>query len=297
MSNNIWNNFKKFISSMFSFDQLKFKEKENIIDDNFNSSYLYDLCKLNYNKNLDEHSLGSETYTPRVNYLISCLNKMNVYYELDSWKSYIDEKLFQTNIIVPIYCNDDNNDEGIFVVAHHDIANPLSDNCFDNTASVVNLLNLIKRLKNRKNELNENVFIAFTDMEERGKVGAKALSKRINNGDYGDIKYIINNELTAKGDTVWVEDEGNENGELNQKIDKFEDRIVRKGFVPPNDSYDFRNYGIESLCFGILPNDQVEEDVPPIWRVCHTENDKYEDANFNEMNDYVKFLEKIIVDY
>lgn len=277
---------KKIINKIINFFLSLFKKEEK-----FDTNYLYDLCKVKEHKNDSSSINGHEVHTPRVKYISQILQDLGINFEIDTWKRTEGLNLHHFNIIAKIPAKK-KTDKGVFVVAHHDVNNPNSDNCFDNTASIVNLINLAKHLKKKKPK--RNVFIAFTDLEEFGQFGAQRLANQIKEGNYGDIKYVINNELTAKGDAVWVENEGEQNWEINKKINEFNGTIFKKELVPPNDSNSFRRYGLESLCFGILPRDQVEDRFPSIWTVCHSLADKYEDANEEDMKNYVQFLSKII---
>ena len=77
-----------------------------------------------------------------------------------------------------------------FVVAHHDIVNPNSDNANDNSCSVINAL-AIKKLRPEVN-------VVILDGEEPGGIGSTRLAERIKNGDFR-CRWVLNLELTGKG--------------------------------------------------------------------------------------------------
>jgi hypothetical protein len=198
--------------------------------------------------------------------------------------SFYREKQFY-NIVVPFENKD--NTEGIIINAHYDIVNINSDNCNDNSASVVNLIALCSLLKDKK--LPINVYITFTDLEEIGGKGAEKLSKLILRGRFGNIKYILNLELTALGNFIWIDN--NEN-ELSLKLQSLlSDVDIAK--VIFNDSYIFNEYGIPSTCIGTLPKIFNELDKS-YWYLCHSNEDKLKNANFNDMENFIAFLEKFV---
>jgi len=79
------------------------------------------------------------------------------------------------------------------IMAHHDVMNVKSDNCNDNSASVINAI----ACKTLMPELN----VAITDGEETGGIGASRAAEKINEGVFGNIEFVLNFELTALGGT------------------------------------------------------------------------------------------------
>ena len=199
------------------------------------------------------------------------------------------------NIVVKFEANDPT-EESILFTAHHDIANPNSDNCQDNSASVVNLLDLARKLKQEQPELNKNVYIIFLDCEETGGRGASHNAEKIEEGKYGDVKFIANSELTAIGDTLWVEGIDNALCDPYMKIAKeYDDNIVEKR-CPPNDAMYYRSSGIpQAVCFGILPSEEAHVGFPDAWSVCHSSSDIFR-ADSDDMGKYVNFLYNFIND-
>jgi len=197
------------------------------------------------------------------------------------------------NIVVKFEASEPTEDAIIFT-AHHDIVNPASDNCQDNTASVVNLLDLARRLKEESPKLSKNVYIIFLDCEETGGRGAVYNGDMIQDGHYGNVKFIANSELTAWGDTIWMEAVTNPSvEEYVQKVKELVPNVVIKG-CPPNDAGYYRMSGTsQAVCFGILPSEEVREPYPPTWRVCHSVADEFR-ATPEDMANYVDFLFKLI---
>lgn len=187
-------------------------------------------------------------------------------------------------------------EDTVVFTAHHDINNPTSDNCQDNSASVINLLELANRIiESGKDSLTSNVLISFTDAEEFGGKGAARLGDQINEGVYGNVKYCVNSELTALGGSLWMESGLNGHETIKSKLEDLDLEIEYK-HTPFNDSVILRYKGIESICFGILPENEIESSFPKTWALCHREDDKSEVGMYNlkDMSNYVDFLEKMI---
>ena len=122
------------------------------------------------------------------------------------------------------------------------------------------------------------------------------LSKNKNTKDkttfFMNVKYAVNLELTAYGDVVWVDTgnlRGNRSGCANMLINKFPN-IERVG-TPYSDSFVLRMGGIDSMCIGTFT--QEDRDLMrngrmcPTWALCHREEDRYENANQQNMTDFV----------
>lgn len=207
------------------------------------------------------------------------------------------------NIIVELLTKEETTESTMFV-AHHDIKNVKSDNCADNSASVCNLLQLANELKEK--DLKKNIYIVFTDGEEFGGKGAKYLSEKIIKGEFGNVDYIINLEITGRGQNFWAEKQINKNLQtvttpLLDKLIKFEqDRggVLLEYSVPFNDSVIFRQYGIDSVCIGIITDDDVKEvslkKYCETWSLCHSIEDKFSFVNENDMKSFVKMLHEFI---
>lgn len=197
------------------------------------------------------------------------------------------------NIVVPVITGKDA--KTIFLTAHHDVININSENVNDNTASIVNLLVLMQMLKENEQDINRNVYIAFPDCEEYGGEGAKIISKRILDGKYGSVDYVINLELTAHGKNVWLERVPyrfyRENYLVHKLMNFLGDGNWRSTPIPFADSFVFQRDEIDSVTIGTLPhilnNESLGYDYS-VWNICHQDNDnKY---NLEDMQNFTNFL-------
>ena len=254
--------------------------------------------------------------TNRASFIINTLNELGVSYELDIFDAagydlydYTNSKLL--NIIVKFGSR--SGKPAIVFSAHHDISNPHSENCQDNTASVCNLLHLCAKLKGQaygesKNLLESRpVIIVFTDREEAGGVGARRMSQRLLRGDFGKFEYVINLELTGLGTSVWADTENfgwhHRDPDVPASIIKVEEILGLGNFhkvqTPFSDSYIFRRCGIDSVCIGILPIEEVLEieknkGRQDTWSLCHSEQDTIEKCNEKDMMDFTNILERFV---
>ena len=179
-------------------------------------------------------------------------------------------------------------------VSHHDVNNPRSQNCQDNSASVSNLLALAEHLT--ENTPDHKVMIVFTDCEEFGGEGAKRLSDRINENTFGEVKYIVNLELTANGRNFWHDGAMITESILMDALE--ENKEFYRARTPFNDSVVFRNNGIDSICVGTLNDDNMnqvrERNYCKTWAVCHKDHDTIDQAITEDMDNFVEFLITLI---
>ncbi len=258
---------------------------------------LTDLCL-----NVRNHSNAIQGYkhTPeRVEWICGVLDKMGVEYHVDLI-AHRGLKLYNV-IVSPVVIG--NHDSSIILTAHHDVANVHSQNCNDNSASVVNLLHICQLLKDKTN-VGVDVRIAFTDCEEFGGLGAHHLSYDTSRGFYGKVIKIINLELSGAGTEIWMA--GREEWNHHNTIKLVEDSKLfeeaRMIHCPFNDSVIFREWDIDSICVGILPKihkravsswmsgtifDGLDRGL---WMNTHSERDTIYTANFSEMDIFVKKL-------
>lgn len=239
---------------------------------------IYDFCKV---KNLGGiYKNTSESPPPRVQFLMNLLYQEGMDFILDKFEftSYDDTNCFGYNIILKGTSNK-------MVVAHHDIVNPNIDNANDNSASVINAI-MIKKLRP---ELN----VVLLDGEESGGLGSKVISKKINDGYFGDIIWVLNLELTGKGGKHFFI--GDYPGRLTEHIKSIFDCPVYQ--TPYNDSVTFRNYGIDSVVINPLPpinkvtklkwDEKTYLDVS-ILRNCHSEKDTLDTISVDDMREFVE---------
>ncbi len=213
-------------------------------------------------------------------------------FELRTDRNYTSVPLHYVNIEVNV--TNTNHDNTIIYVAHHDINNPNSENCQDNSASVCNLLSLGESLQGK--ELDKNVYLVFTDCEEFGGKGAKELANRINEGVFGNVEYVVNLELTANGRNLWSDSENFvTESSLLKKLG-----TITSVKTPFNDSVRLRENNIDSVCIGTLDDKnlkQIEESGLhcTTWAMCHKVEDTFEkNANADDMDNFVEFLKKLI---
>lgn len=183
-------------------------------------------------------------------------------------------------------------DSDIFVVAHHDIVNPNSDNANDNSCSVINAI-MIKKLR-------PSVNVVLLDGEETGGIGAQRLSERIKKGDF-KCRWVLNLELTGKGGKNFFV--GAMGSQLTDWIaEKFECPVVR---VPFNDSVIFLRNGINSTVINPLPIIETETSIltkegeylnEKMLFNCHRYTDSVDTIDPKDMEEFVEEICLKIID-
>jgi hypothetical protein len=235
---------------------------------------------------MNVHKFEAPTYMPTKRTYSS--------FELRTDRNYTSVPLHYVNIEVNV--TNTNHDNTIIYIAHHDINNPNSENCQDNSASVCNLLSLAESLRGKN--VNKNVYVVFTDCEEFGGKGAKELANRINEGAFGNVEYVVNLELTANGRNLWSDSENfvTESSLLEKLNVEGEFTSVK---TPFNDSVRLRASGIDSVCIGTLNDENLkqvgEKGYCSTWAMCHKVEDTFDkNANADDMDNFVEFLQKLI---
>lgn len=234
---------------------------------------IYDFCKV---RNLGSIRKNDPSeITPRVKFLITLLEKESIDYEIDRFEYSLTTGY---NIILK-------GDSDKMVVAHHDIVNPDIDNANDNSASVINAIAIKKLLPNMN--------VVLLDGEECGGVGSQQLSEKINSGYFGEIKWVLNLELTGKGGQYFFI--GDYPGELSNHIKSLFDCPTVS--TPFNDSVIFRKNGIDSCVINPLPiinektnvkwNEETYLDFNMLYN-CHNKKDTIETIDVNDMKDFVE---------
>jgi hypothetical protein len=191
----------------------------------------------------------------------------------------------------------DNNRDTIIFLAHHDVVNLNSQNAQDNSASICNLLALASSID--WGTLNKNIVFYFTDNEEFGGSGAGKLSEEIKSGIFGSNVVVLNFELTGLGNKIFCDGKlpYMETHPFSDLIDylneSFDDEVYFK-MTPFNDSVILRSNGIVSVCLGILPENELKDDYPYTWRLCHTLQDSINGCSDEDMNNFVNLLKKLI---
>jgi hypothetical protein len=234
---------------------------------------IYDFCKVKNSGSIYKNGLEQ---TNRVKWIINLLKSNNIDYIIDEFNLSKDTKCW--NIILP-------GDSKMSVCAHHDIVNPNSDNANDNSASVINAI--------MTHVLNPSITTFIVDGEEFGGVGSQRVSEKINSGEYGEIDFVLNYELTGKGGTDFFI--GNYRGELFERIiNKFDCPVYS---TPFNDSVIFRKNNIDSCVINPLPIIDKETsivnkngqylDVSMLYN-CHSMSDSVETICTIDMKNFVE---------
>jgi len=266
--------------------------------------HLYNMCK--HIRNTSNSGSGYiNPITPRLEYIMQSLASMGISFELDIFEAHNGKLEHRSNKLANVivqFKRPDNYDDGTCVVfsAHHDIANPNSENCQDNTASVCNLLELCSLLYNTpKENLKSNVMIAFTDCEEIGGRGMNRLLEQVENDvyDYPESMYAL--ELTANGDKYWIQGtEVNDSLFLDLQESMLEGELTVVG-TPYNESVNARRKGLDACCIGILSESELEEvnakGYCSTWGLCHSPTDTFENsANMNDMKHFNETLLRMV---
>lgn len=236
----------------------------------------------------------------RVAYIMHQLDTHNIKYVVDKFQPIVgvpdaeEGKFAEVNIVVEI--EGTNKDITTIFSAHHDVNNPKSENCQDNTASVANLLDLCVRLSNNKPA--NNVVICFNDSEEKVSpttCGIQRLIQNIKGGKYGQVKYVVVLELTANGRNYWMS--YREENLLSQTIRNIHPTTHRVR-TPYNDSFVVGGSGIPSVCIGSLDNGnmaQAKVGFCYTWSMCHNMADTFDSqAVEGDMDLFVNYLESLI---
>jgi len=168
------------------------------------------------------------------------------------------------------------------IMAHHDIANPKSDNCNDNSASVINAI----ACKMLMPEIN----VAITDAEETGGLGAARAAEKINEGFFGNIEFVLNFELTAVGGINFFV-ENYPRSPLFQRIENLFPGVETFD-VPFHDGIILRKHGVDSVVINPLPRKSNGELNYDLLRLCHSAKDNTSIVNTSDMKD---FCEKVVV--
>jgi len=234
---------------------------------------IYDFCKI---RNFGGALQNGLDITPRLNFIIGLISGLNIKYELIKFST----TRYPNNHFYNIYIRGDSD---LMVIAHHDVLNHDSDNANDNSASIINCISL--------KLLNPSINIAIIDGEEPPcmGLGSDKLSQDILSGYFGNIRHVLNLELTGKGgETFFVGDLGSD---LEKKlIEKFDPFVI----IPPfNDSYNLLRYGIDSTVITTIPLANECADYSIMHKI-HSKSDSVDSISVNDMK---IFTEKILLQF
>lgn len=238
---------------------------------------IYNFCRVRNLGNVFKND--PDEPTPRVKFIINLLEEENIEFEIDK---FINRGTTCYNIILRGASNK-------MVVAHHDVNNHETDNANDNSASIINAIMIKKILPNTN--------VVLLDGEEFGGIGSERLSEMINAKSFGDIKWVLNLELTGKGGRHFFI--GNYPGQLtNHILSLFDCPVVQ---TPFNDSVIFRKNGIDSVVINPLPplesgkkshvkwNEKTYLDFSILYN-CHTNYDTIDTIDVDDMRDFVEYV-------
>jgi transcription initiation factor IIF auxiliary subunit len=262
--------------------------------------FLYEMCKEVRNQG-NARINAIEPLTDRASFIVNKLNEQGLMYRIVPFSidnvteaGYGKGKLINIEVFFPATTE---TDKSVFYTAHHDIANPKSENCQDNSASVCNLLDLCQKVSEMKVR-QKNVYIVFTDCEETGGLGMNRLIDDIKKRNI-NVDTMLCLELTANGTEYWASCGEAEDGEVALKFAQLngkEDVFVN---TPYNESINARRSGLNAICIGSLKESEMEQVNKKgfcyTWALCHSEKDTFElSANRDEMSAFVKFLKRFI---
>jgi hypothetical protein len=231
---------------------------------------IYDFCKTKNLGNATHNGLTEQP--PRVKFLINIIETLGIDYTIKKFKKDPQDNFYLYNI----YMKGSNNK---MFIAHHDIVNSSFDNANDNSASCINCI-MLKKLKPENN-------VCLLDGEEPPLFGAGSteLSNDIHNGEFGNISYVINLELTGKGGTNLVIGKNNSNI-YRILMNKFNSAWTAT--FPFSDTEILIRNGIESACLMTVP---LLEDGQPDYNLvynCHSIEDSLDTIDPNDMKDFVE---------
>ncbi|HUU88967.1 MAG TPA: M28 family peptidase [Candidatus Glassbacteria bacterium] len=243
-------------------------------------------------------------FSNKVMFIIDMLNKAGVKYSIDIFEYngspiYGSESYAKEHKLVNIIAEPNPGVSGpaTLFVAHHDIANPRSENCQDNGASVCHLLTLANLIGKSKEESKRTILL-FTDCEEVGTRGAKRFAndskvdrdtKVVTHDKYGEISRVVNLELTGVGKVIWSDCESKKaDCELHSELEEIFGGEIVKLRTPSSDVIAFRGCNYPAVCIGTLKEDDLKD--KNTWRLCHSMDDTLDKCSREDMEDFTKFL-------
>lgn len=242
------------------------------------------------------HQKYSEIWTPRLQAIRDILDDCGIPFEVENFKV---DRFVKDNTFTNIYASFRGTGEdgpGLLFLAHHDIANPRSQNCQDNTASVSHLIKMMMYF--HENPPVRDVHIALVDTEEHVNpysCGNQILAAAVNDNRFGDIAMSINLELTGLGRNIWV-------SSFERCRDSAIPFIEALGANPVNTPYNdaavMNAHGVASMCIGILPDSEwnairTNRSYPRTWALCHQIDDDISKINSDDMDEFTNKLIEI----
>lgn len=224
--------------------------------------------------------------TPRIKFIESFLNQNNIAHYS---KVYDVGDGNVKNIYVPFILNP--RLETILITAHHDILNASSMNYNDNTSSLALLLNWCRNFDHSK-----NIFVAFTDNEERGMKGIDMLFDDID----PSLKFYMHIDVDTAGigNTI-LYDEYNTEAEkdfiINNIFNNYNGEMKMETKSLPSNQAMFSNlqYNVDSMCITRAPKENNELNLD-IWSKIHTIDDVILNKYESEFDLFEKSFSEII---
>lgn len=268
----------------------------------------YEFLK-DYSKIFNVFPASTPYITPYSNhaiYIIDILSKLGIKFRVDvfpyndsSYYSFSDSTDTTSHRLINIIAEPNPGTPGPAIVfsAHHDVANPRSENCQDNGASVCHLLRLAALIAENPTE-SQRTLLVFTDCEESGAKGARRFVKDVKSSkelnalvhpNHGEISAALILELTGHGDVYWTDCHGNPvDKQLHRRLERAAKKSLPKLSTPPSDVMSFRNAKIPALCIGTLPQEDMT--IKATWSQCHRMTDTIDGCNEKDMEAYTEFL-------
>jgi hypothetical protein len=223
---------------------------------------------------------GRDPLTERVAFIAEQVRAGGCDPRIDSFPAAYDRGAFYVNLLVELGSSDRTRPAVVFA-AHHDVNNPRSENCQDNTASVAHLIQLCGDLA-ADAPSKHRVIIAFLDAEETVDPvhsGAGRLADQIREGAHGPVSRVINLELTANGRRYWYEYGGGPRPPAGAFLERHVNGIYATR-TPYNDAYAFRRRHLDSVCMGSVDDDNFDQiqrhGFCTTWGLCHRMEDTVE---------------------
>lgn len=162
----------------------------------------------------------------------------------------------------------------IAITAHHDVVRNDSDNCLDNTVSLLNLTKICNKLKEAQPKYN--VLCAWVDAEELGDPHKNGV-----NHLWYKVDYLIDLELTASGNIIAIDAYGGAFGKT-----KDEHKTLLDGMLPVSMPYNCAHASHligttkSSACIALIDaadaKQIAESGYCDRWAQCHQKTDTYE---------------------
>jgi len=232
---------------------------------------LEDFCKV---RNYGDGFSNTVNPTPRAQFIIDLCAELDIPCEVDHFK--VEEK-HGHNLIL-------RGTSKRMVIAHHDVLNVNSDNANDNSASVINAI-LLKKLV-------PETHVVITDGEEVGFWGSYRLTNSIEKGEFGEIEWVLNIELSGKGGKNFMI--GDYEGPLTDRIKALFNPPVKR--TPGSDCLPLYRNGINTNVINPLPlllegeSDMMNENGyldNSSWYLCHSDMDTFDKVSIQDMEEFV----------